>query len=58
MTCSKWNSKCILLLNECAEVAYHSIYQADFHTDYTKNNALAEAEKEIKGLTLRRYKWG
>jgi hypothetical protein len=46
------------LLNDGAEVANHSIYQADFQTDYTKNNVLAEAEKEINGLTLRRYKWG
>ena len=50
--------KLVLLPNECAEVANQSIYQADFHTDYTKNNVLVEAEKEIKGLTLRRYKWG
>ncbi len=40
------------------EVANHSIFQVDLHTDFTSNDELAEAEKEIKELTLRGYKWG
>jgi hypothetical protein len=40
------------------EVANHSIYQVNMNADYTSNDVLAEAEKEIKELTLRHYKWG
>lgn len=40
------------------DVAKHSIYMADINADYTSNDVLAQAEKEIKELTLRRYKWG
>ena len=40
------------------DVAKHSIYMADVNADYISLEVLAKAEKEIKDLTLRRYKWG